>query len=257
MQACVMSASAAKASAAAARLQLPPLGTVLTLPELTNLAGQVTDILAKSNFFDSAALQKSADQLMATILAGLSPDGTERAKEIRSPFMTELGNDLLVMIGSELGKLGAALAPLTDNYVDTVMGSLPLDPQARAADLQTRETRGLMDVIHKIALAQRAMCAATPRQKPLFAGAVVDKRRRKPHRATLLGSKTRKRVKAGNARLTVRLKRSRVAKLGRHHKRIRVVVRINLLMPSSVLPGGYPRTVDELVTLKRGRKKHR
>jgi hypothetical protein len=255
VQACVTTTTAASRASAAQTRYLPAPSAPLPLPELNRLTAQIGTLLGRADFVNSLALQGQADELAARILAGLAPGGDERAEQIRMPFMKSLGNDILKMVGMELGKLGSALTPLADTYVDTVMNSMPLDPEARAADLQTKETKDLLEVVRKIAEAQRRVC--TPAAGLRRVATASAKPQRPARKDTILATKTRKDVKAGKLELHLRLNHRLVTKLTRHRKSIRVAVRINLLMPSSLLPHGYPRGVDELITLRRAPKKHR
>jgi hypothetical protein len=252
VQACVTTTTAATRASAA---RLPAPGGALPLPELKNLTKQVGDLLGRSDFVNSLAMQGQADELVKRILGGLATDGDERAQQIRMPFMKALGNDILEMVGMELGKLGSALTPLADKFVDTVMGSMPLDPQARSADVQTKETQDLLELVRKIEQAQHRVCTSGAGGRPRIG--VTAKRARPARKDAVLATKTRKNVKAGTLKLHLRLNHKLVAKLTRNRKSIKVAVRINLLIPSSLLPHGYPRAVDELITLRRAPKKHR
>jgi hypothetical protein len=82
----------------------------------------------------------------------------------------------------------------------------------------------------------------------LAARARHDKRRR----AHPLGVAIARSARAGKLTLRVRLDRATMRRLSRHHRKLQVYVRVTSILPSRVLPRGYPVATIERVTLHAG-----
>ena len=137
-------------------------------------------------------------------------------------------------------------------FVQTVMDSLPEEPAERASYMSKPSIKELMDHIGKLEAAEHAACSRAAANLPRV---VAAKARQRTTRNTVLGSFKRKKFAAGATTIKLPLDRKLVAKLTKHKNSIRIAVRVKLTMPSTVIPGGYPRAVVETVTLRRGKKR--
>ena len=245
--ACALSAL----SGASGSVSAVGLGGVLTTPELQALAAKLDAVVAETNFALSAGLQQKADGFVGQILHGLTTDAGQRAGIIRLPFFKDVGDDLGKIMGDGLAKLQPDMSVLTNLFVEDVVDSIPTDPQARAQDLSSSSVAKLLDDIAGIEKAEDARCSTTG-HRALGAAAA-----RRPARRVSLARLTRTHVKAGTLKLPLRLSKRRLAKLAGHRKSVRLAIVVNLTMPSALLPHGYPRSVVELVTLHRGKPRHK
>lgn len=244
---CAISAVSGAYAAANERI---PIGKVLSVPELQGLTKQLDDVVGKVLLASSATLQRSGESLMKAVLEGFSPDPEERAGILRLPFMNGFSEDLGKLMEEGLAPLQPSLQELSNLFVGDVMDSIPTDPQKRADDLSQAATQRLLDDVGQILKAQEGRCSA-PAASQRTVGHAKPRRRvwGKP-----LGRVIRHHVQAGRLELKLHLDRRRMARLAKHRNSVRVAVIVNLRMPSATLRKGYPRSVVELVRLRRGRR---
>lgn len=164
-------------------------------------------------------------------------------------------NQITQALGGALGGIGDVLQH-TNVDVGELLSTFSTDPAQRAQQVQSTDGKAIIDGVLKALKAEGAQCGG-PSASGSSVAASTARTRRHIQRLVPLAVVKRRPARAGKLTLRLKLDRRRLARLGAHRRTVRILVRVNLVLPSKVARRGNPRAIGEWVTLRRAKPRHR
>ena len=146
-----------------------------------------------------------------------------------------------------------------------LMSVFASDPGQRTQQVQSSDGQMIIEAVQRALQAEAAQCgapapAAAPPTTRSAREAIASRARQPAKRVVPLAVVVRRHVAAGAVTLRLKLNRGRLATLLARRRSVRIFVRVNLALPSTILSrGGFPLAIGESVTVRRApvHRRHR